>query len=262
MANEPIPGLGPRTEVPKLNPKADFAAAKLSPQEGFVLSRVDGRTSLGEICQISGLGEAASINALQKLKAALLIVTNAPMSELPPDIAPPSVGKAASFTGAKPGAPAPGAQPSAGAAARAKAAGWPENAPITESARPLAPLPDDEIDPAVLADGKDLAEPVKRRILAFYRRIPDLDYFDRLEVDPQADRAAIRRAYFRLSKEFHPDRYYGKDLGGYREMLGEIFKAISEAFATLSDESQRQAYVVKLRDVVATPARLPRKKPR
>jgi hypothetical protein len=268
MANAPMPGLGPWTEVPKLNPKADFAAATLSPQEGFVLSRVDGRTSLGEICLITGLGEEATIKALQKLKAALLIVTSAPMSELPPDIAPPSASKAASMgSGGAAGraaaaAVAAGTAPSATAAARAKAAGWPENAPVTESARPLQPLTDDQIDSAVLAEGKDLAESVKRRILAFHVRLPDLDYFDRLEVDPQADRQAVRRAYFRLSKEFHPDRYYGKDLGPYREMLGEIFKGISEAFATLSDDSKRQAYVLKLRDIVATPAHLRRKKPR
>jgi hypothetical protein len=264
MANDPILGLGPRSEVPKLNPKADFAAAKLSPQEGFVLSRVDGRTSLGEICQITGLGEEATVKALQKLKAALLIVTSATMSELPADVAPPSTAKAASYTrgvgAGGPAAPA-GPEPSATASARAKAAGWPANAAVTESARPLAPLPDDQIDPSILADGKDLAEPVKRRILAFYMRMPDLDCFDRLEVDPQADRQAIRRAYFRLSKEFHPDRYYGKDLGGYRVMLGDIFKAISEAFATLSDDAKRQAYLLKLRDVVATPAHL-RRKPR
>ncbi|MBI5479806.1 MAG: DnaJ domain-containing protein, partial [Deltaproteobacteria bacterium] len=71
----------------------------------------------------------------------------------------------------------------------------------------------------------------------------------------------IRRAYFRLSKEFHPDRYYGKDLGSYREMLGAVFKDISEAFATLADDSRRQAYVMKLRDSVATPAPQ-RRKPR
>jgi len=253
MANEPIPGLGPRTEAPRLNPKADFAEAKLSPQEGFVLSRVDGRTSLGEICLITGLGEEVTIKALQKLKAALLIVTSAPMSELPPDVAPPSAAKVATMAGAKTGAEQ---------AARAKAAGWPETSPVTESARPLAPLPEEEIDPMVLADGKDLPEPVKRRILAFYRRMPDLDYFDRLEVDPQADRAAIRRAYFRLSKEFHPDRYYGKDLGAFRQMIGEVFKGVSEAFATLSDDGKRREYVLKLRDVIATPTHLPRKKPR
>jgi hypothetical protein len=265
MATDPIPGLGPRAETPRLNPKANFAAARLSPQEGFVLSRVDGHTSLGEICAITGLGEAATIEALQKLKAALLIVTSAPMSELPSELAPPSVAKAASFAGAARGAGdarRPGAQEE-GSAAEGSAAGrggaprtggWPAAGPVTESSRLVTPLRDDEIDPVILADGKGLSEDVKRRILAFHKRMADLDYFDRLEVSTEADRQAIRRAYFRLSKEFHPDRYYGKDLGSYGERLSQVFKGISEAFATLSDEKQRQAYVLKLRDAAASPS--------
>jgi hypothetical protein len=266
MAALPIPGLGPRTEAPKLNPKANFAGAGLTPQEGFVLSRIDGRTSIAEICLITGLGEEATIAILQKLKAALLIITSASMSDLPPGIAPPSASRAATLGagGRTASAAAPpsahgtaAAAPSSAAAERGAEGGappkgkWPAAAPTTQSARPLAPLRDEEIDPALLAEGPELGEDVKRRVLAFHTRLPMLDFFDLLEIDPLADRQAIRRSYFRLSKEFHPDRYFGKDLGPYKERLSDVFKAISAAFAVLSDDVQREAYVLKLRDAAA-----------
>jgi len=266
MVGDYVPGLGPKTEAPRLNPKADFAAAKLSPVEGFVLSRVDGHTSIAEIVAMSGLGECQTVAILQKLKALLLIVTSAPMSELPPEIAPPSVSKMAAL--GKEEAVASASGDAAAAAAGEAASGLGRGGPATAApgpnadgvmtkglVRPMPPLPEEEIDPEELADGKDLSEETKRRILSFYKRLPVLDYFDRLEVDPEADKQTIRRAFFRLSKEFHPDRYYGKDIGGYKQKLSDVFKAIAEAFDTLSDDARRRAYVLSLRDAAAARVR-------
>jgi hypothetical protein len=48
-----IVGLGPGTDRPRLNTGIDLAHQRLSPTEGFVLSRVDGRTSYDELCMVS-----------------------------------------------------------------------------------------------------------------------------------------------------------------------------------------------------------------
>jgi hypothetical protein len=245
----------------------------LTPQEGFVLSRVDGHTSLGDICMLSGLGEDAAVAILQKLKAVLIIVTSAPMAELPPGIAPASASRpaAGAARGARPATTVPETRPGSGAAdaasapqrAAGTAASGPRPAPgrgaagpdlerdagaatLGGAARPVPPLDEAEIDRALLTDGPDLADETRRRILAYHRRLAGLDLFARLELSPSADRQEIRRSYFRLSKEFHPDRFYGKDIGRYREMLGDIFKAISAAFATLSDDGQRARYIAGL----------------
>ena len=57
-----------------------------------------------------------------------------------------------------------------------------------------------------------------------------------------ADVKAVKRAYFKLSKEFHPDRYFGRELGDYRDKLTKIFQAIKAAFELLSDKDRRAAY--------------------
>jgi hypothetical protein len=231
-----------------LNPRADLAAAHLSPQEGFVLSRVDGRMSLGEICLISGLGEPATVAILQKLKAALIIITSAPMSELPPEVAPPSANRKFAAPAARAAATSPVGRGRAGT----PPAGTPPGAtPATGTpvaARPVPLLPVAELDAAVFADGGELSEPARRRILSFHQQLPQLDLFARLEVDTSADRQEIRRAYFRLSKEFHPDRYYGKDVGRFKDLLSDLFKAISAAFATLSNDDERAVYLALLQD--------------
>jgi hypothetical protein len=50
-----------------------------------------------------------------------------------------------------------------------------------------------------------------------------------LGVPGDADAATVKRAFAAASKELHPDRYFGKDLGRYRERLAQIFSRIAEA---------------------------------
>ena len=61
-----------------------------------------------------------------------------------------------------------------------------------------------------------------------------------LGVAHDADDATLKRAYFKRSKEFHPDRYFNKKIGPYKEMLQEIFKQVSAAYRLLEDAEQRQ----------------------
>src|ERR671920_1946138 len=62
------------------------------------------------------------------------------------------------------------------------------------------------------------------------------DYYELLGINRGADDAAIKAAYRRLAKEFHPDRH-----GGCKENEAR-FKAISEAYDVLKDPQKRAAY--------------------
>ena len=59
---------------------------------------------------------------------------------------------------------------------------------------------------------------------------------------PDSNPKEVRRAYFKKSKKFHPDRHFGKSLGPYKEMLQEIFKQMKAAYTFLKDEGQGKAY--------------------
>ena len=62
------------------------------------------------------------------------------------------------------------------------------------------------------------------------------DYYELLGVQRGADDAAIKAAYRRMAKEYHPDRN-----GGCKDNEAK-FKAISEAYDCLKDPQKRAAY--------------------
>ena len=62
------------------------------------------------------------------------------------------------------------------------------------------------------------------------------DYYKLLEIDKQADAAAIKKAYRKQAMKFHPDKNPGD------KAAEEKFKAVSEAYEVLSDAEKKQIY--------------------
>ncbi|WP_392543449.1 DnaJ C-terminal domain-containing protein [Oryzobacter telluris] len=62
------------------------------------------------------------------------------------------------------------------------------------------------------------------------------DFYAILGVPKDADDAAIKKAYRKLARQFHPDRNAGNDAAEQR------FKDVGEAHSVLSDKKQRQEY--------------------
>lgn len=64
----------------------------------------------------------------------------------------------------------------------------------------------------------------------------DREYYDVLEVEPDADIAAIKKAYRRAAVRYHPDKNPGD------AAAEEKFKLAAEAYAVLSDPEKRRLY--------------------
>jgi tetratricopeptide (TPR) repeat protein len=146
------------------------------------------------------------------------------------------------------GSPAPGAPASPAAeAAPDGQPGAPARKAQPDAASSLAALgaltPEER---AALAEDVDLAQEQKLRVLAMRRKLDAADHYAMLEVDGGADKRALRRSYFTLSKEFHPDRYYGKHTGSFGPWLAQIFARIKAAHEVLSDDKLRQEYESRL----------------
>ena len=63
------------------------------------------------------------------------------------------------------------------------------------------------------------------------------DFYDRLNVNRNADEEAIKNAYWDLARRWHPDKNPGDE-----NMAKEEFIAVGEAYEVLSDEQQRKWY--------------------
>jgi curved DNA-binding protein CbpA len=70
----------------------------------------------------------------------------------------------------------------------------------------------------------------------------DLNHYQVLQLNPEADSAAIRRSYFRLMREYNPDRFMKEQNPDTREQLKEIFRILTRAYETLSDPRSRREY--------------------
>jgi DnaJ-domain-containing protein 1 len=230
--SDQIAGLGSKTDRPQLNTRADLSRVQLTPTEGFVLSRIDGRVSYDEICRMSSLGREETIAILRKLKEQKLILGPGETATAP------EPARRGEHRTPLPDRPAQTPQPTLvtdqmlrKAQEKANGKGDEKRAEIPSV---LERLDDGSpVDAAALAEGHDLSDEMKTRILRLHRRLRKLEPHELLGVAGDADTATIKRAFAAASKELHPDRYFGKDLGSYRDKLAQIFARITEAVQAL-----------------------------
>ncbi len=75
------------------------------------------------------------------------------------------------------------------------------------------------------------------------RTLKGQDYYVTLGVKPSTSAKEIRRAYLRLAKSYHPDRYQHA-ASEIKLLAGEIFTAIAAAYHVLNDRAKRKSYDV------------------
>lgn len=185
--------------VPRLGPGVDPTRLELTPAEGYLLSRIDGATSWTHLRAIGGIGPDEVDRCLERWVAAGVVVVEGHKPPLRPPAAPPQSPISADAT-------------------------------VAASA---APGPPREIDPSL-----DIPVEVQQRIFEFEAKL-DAPYYEILGVPRDADRKALRKAYFALSKELHPDRFFRRNVGPFGKRLERIFGKIVEAYELLSDPMAR-----------------------
>ena len=258
-----IAGIGSTQQKLRVSPGFDPLKAAVGPQEYFVLSRIDGMQTLRDVLLTTGLPVDRAITIVQRLRAigALLIPgeTASPVAAPPPQARPSTSGLPSSAAtparapapplGVSQGTgPSPVVRPSAPVVAPPPT---PQN-PVTGLRRaannqPAAPetsdpdpehdltLPDPTpVELAALREDTVLDERARRLILAMARLADGRDPWALLGVPTGADPRHLKRAYFKLSKEIHPDRYYRQRLGSFTDRLPHVFEAMSRAYARLT----------------------------
>ncbi len=73
-------------------------------------------------------------------------------------------------------------------------------------------------------------------------KLDDGDWYDLLGLSPDFEPAELKRAYYDLSRRFHPDRFYRRDIEGHQELIEQVFAGINKAYNTLRDSTARRRY--------------------
>ena len=74
--------------------------------------------------------------------------------------------------------------------------------------------------------------------------------YELFEVASDADRKTIQEAFYELSRKWHPDRFFRRDVGEYGERIEAVFVAVTEAWRTLGNEASRFTYDLENRDLI------------
>jgi len=266
-----IAGIGSTQQKLRVSPGFDPLKAAVGPQEYFVLSRIDGLQTLRDVLLATGLPVERAISIVQRLRSlGALLVPGEPdpgASPCPAAVARVPAARAAPEPSTARGSGAtptpriaPSSQPVPVVTPAASVAGQPTPAlrrpagnqpPASDVGDPQPEhelsLPDTTLaELAALREDVELEDRIRRRILAMARIADGRDPWALLGVPTGSDARQLKRAYFKLSKEIHPDRYYGQRLGSFAVRLSFVFEAMSRAYARLtSPERPRDAQVGK-----------------
>lgn len=199
--------------APRARPNVDFKSLQgtPTPEEFFVLSRIDGAVTVSQLSTLCGLGREKTAAVVGRLLDFGLI-------ELPGGAAPTP----------------PSQSPSTKAVSS-------KDASATSIALPVS-IADFDYPAELLSQGVELDEDFKREVICVHAQLADMSYYALFGVSPEASRKEIRSAYFALSKRFHPDNFFRRVLGDYGPMIEKIFQRITKAYQVLSNAGKRSEY--------------------
>ncbi|KAF0146281.1 MAG: Zn finger domain-containing DnaJ-class molecular chaperone [Nitrospirae bacterium] len=96
---------------------------------------------------------------------------------------------------------------------------------------------------------EDLMQPFAEEEEAFMKRVGEiysnldmLKMHELLEIDKNSDAETIKKNYYRLSRDFHPDRHLSASDATLIDKLTAISDAITTAYSKLKDDSGRKEY--------------------
>jgi len=233
------------------DPLLRFQKLTLSSNDGFVLSRIDGTTTVRELLQLIPL----PVEETQKSLFGLVstgVVEYGEKRKREPGAAPAAAPVAPRQT---PPAPAPAAAADPPRAPRPEPQPAPRPAPPPPPAASAAPPPAPPPPPAPAAAPASPApaapldakgEERRREILDAWEGLATRNHFEVLGLARSVSEVEVKEAYFRLAKRFHPDVHHGASLGDLREKLEAVFIRLGEAYDTLRDRGRRGDYEARL----------------
>lgn len=207
--------MGDNTRIARVVAGIDIRRLPIGPEEAFVMSRVDGTSGDLDIALGTGLTEQRVRAAIERLRSLGAVR----FADEPDPVSTPAPRESDAPTTM----PSPKGQNSTPPTVRA------------DALRADAVRPDPEARRA-------FDDTMREAIEGMLTRLAETNFYELLDVPRSATKKDVKAAYFALIGRFHPDRYYGTNLGESKSKLERIFARLTEAYDTLTRSQLRAAY--------------------
>jgi len=204
-------GIGNRGHALRLtaDPFLRLQHITLTPEEGYLLSRLDGATSTDQLLKLSPIEQAKTVRLVYGLIATGIL-------EEPPKETEDGAGS-----------PAPDAPKAAGGSVSKGL-----NVDISATRRTTTVLaPKIPVSPSFMKDEVDFR---RRKILKTHQRLRRMTAHDLLELAPNPTYREIRQKYNDLAEIYHPDLAFKPEYADMKVQLVDIFKRLEEAYRAAS----------------------------
>ncbi len=85
-------------------------------------------------------------------------------------------------------------------------------------------------------------EELRKKVDALYEKLPGLSPAEMLHVSEKTGADEIKRTYYRMAKEFHPDRVFNLKDTVLKERISTVFDALTNAYNAMKDEAKRKEF--------------------
>lgn len=223
--------------------QTDVTAAPIDSKAAFVLTRVDGMTSIADLCAMSGFGQRETLGMLAELLTHGLIEMQQAEGRRRPirlprrretrDLPRRERVELPDFHGV--------AAADAAVLRRHGELGRVPGRPFSGPGEGRYGA--HEFDRRQLLERVALTLDQKKETLFLDAHHGELDHFEFFGIEPTDDRKAIKKAYFAFSRQFHPDTVFRRDVGSYTSLIEAIFRRGTEIYEALtSDATLRETY--------------------
>ena len=231
--------IGSADAVPKRNEVADFSGLNLTAEDFFLLSRIDGQSSVHNLAQLTGQSDAAVAEKLVRMADIGLVSIPMARSGAQARSAAATSNPTSSRPTSRPG------QDNASGGTLMKSERKSARAELTADLVPDGwPVPFSRftVDDTFVSGSEPVEAEAKRVVMYYQQHLRRVTYYQLFGLEQGADRRSIKKAYFQLSKAFHPDRWFRKDVGDFGTYVEEVFKWLNRAYNTLSSPQKRKQY--------------------
>jgi DnaJ-class molecular chaperone len=116
--------------------------------------------------------------------------------------------------------------------------------PVAAARPPAPPMAPPPPPPAAASGGRGTLDANQIAELASRcAQLDQLDYFEVLQLPREATPADIKKAFYRESRTYHPDRFYQLESKELKDQVNELYKRVTEAYYVLRDDVKRKKYV-------------------